>query len=607
MKKQLKVIELFAGIGAPRKALIRGRYNFKIVDAIEIDKYAVKSYNAIYNTNIETKDVCKYKPDKTDIGEIDLLFHGSPCQDFSLAGKQAGGDKDSGTRSSLMYETIRIVEKLKPKYVIWENVKNLISKKHRHNFDAYLETMESLGYTNYYQVLNAKDYGIPQNRERVFTVSILGNESYEFPKGKENNNKIDRIFNFSARQDCRVVYDENGLCPTLVAGMGQGGGKVPMFIEKPFVFPPKQELKLKLKDMLEDEVDEKYYLTSSMINYLENGKYQSSKVSNKLKQTETGICPTLDTMQGGNRQPFIKSKCKRLDSLVEKTEFEEGKVLNMDLYNQTTNENISQCLTEPHHNSQRLFDGLRIRKLTPKEAWRLMGFDDEDFEKAAFKKETSYIEGGSKCNAKLKIVNEKQRHLDMETYALCTTNDMLDMETPIRTKRKKSIENENNEKMQNVNIAIEMLGGVEQKECATNIIKCGENTTILYTLMGELDQHHMAIIELEKRGKASIEKYMKITLEENLNPMKLYTISTLIEQIIKSKIYTCIVQKANIQGNIAIIEDCVKNLKMMKLLNLKMEYTTRLNSDTMLYKQAGNSIVVNVLEAIFDNLLQEYK
>ena len=236
-----------------------------------------------------------------------------------------------------------------------------------------------------------------------------------------------------------------------------------------------------------------------------------------------------------------------------------------------------------------------------------MGFDDSDFEKAAFKKETSYIEGGSKCNAKLKIVNEKQRHLDMETYALCTTNDMLDMETPIRTKRKKSIENENNEKMQNVNIAIEMLGDMEQKECATNIIKCGENITILYSLMEELDQHHMAIIELEKRGKANIEKYMKITLEENLNPMKLYTISTLIEQIIKSKIYTCITQKASIQGNIAIIEDCVKNLKMMKLSNLKMEYITRLNSDTMLYKQAGNSIVVNVLEAIFDNLLQEYK
>ena len=149
------------------------------------------------------------------------------CQDFSLAGKQAGGDKDSGTRSSLMYETIRIVEKLKPKYVIWENVKNLLSKKHRHNFDAYLETMEQLGYTNYYQVLNAKDYGIPQNRERVFTISIRDDSCY--------------------LGDYDAFVDEQALN---------------------FKFPPKQELKLKLKDILEDEVDEKYYLSDKQLNYV---------------------------------------------------------------------------------------------------------------------------------------------------------------------------------------------------------------------------------------------------------------------------------------------------------------------------------------------------
>ena len=243
---KLKVLELFGGIGACSKALEKLGIDYEIADYVEIDKYAVKTFNAMHNTNFEPQDICEWDKDI----EVDLIMHGSPCQDFSLAGKQAGGDKDSGTRSSLMYETIRIVEKLKPKYVIWENVKNLLSKKHRHNFDAYLETMEQLGYTNYYQVLNAKDYGIPQNRERVFTISILGKENYEFPKGVENPNKIDRLFNFSARQDCRVVYDENGLCPTLVAGMGAGGGKVPMFIEKPFEFPPKQELKLKLKYML---------------------------------------------------------------------------------------------------------------------------------------------------------------------------------------------------------------------------------------------------------------------------------------------------------------------------------------------------------------------
>ena len=182
--EKIRILELFGGIGACSKALERLGIDYEIADYVEIDKYAVKSFNAIHNTNFEPQDVTQWDKDI----KVDLIMHGSPCQDFSLAGKQAGGDEGSGTRSSLMYETIRIVEKLKPKYVIWENVKNLLSKKHRHNFDAYLEKMEQLGYTNYYQVLNAKDYGIPQNRERVFTVSILGNENYEFPKC---NNKVD--------------------------------------------------------------------------------------------------------------------------------------------------------------------------------------------------------------------------------------------------------------------------------------------------------------------------------------------------------------------------------------------------------------------------------
>lgn len=516
--QELKVLELFAGLGACSKALEKLNIPHKIVDAVEIDKYAIQSFNAIHGTNFEPQDITSWDKDIN----VDLICHGSPCTNFSMAGKQEGGDKGSGTPSSLMYESIRIIEKLKPKYVIWENVKNLLSKKHIYNFNAYLETMEKLGYNNYYQVLNAKDYGIPQNRERVFTISI--------------------------RND----------------------------LNQTFVFPPKQELKLKLKDMLEDEVDDSFYWNKLSIDELKK----------------------LD----------IDDITFKWNSKVKRFVFNEKIDLNMTYSLNAYNNSVSyihHTITTPH-NVLFILHKCKIRKLTPKECWRLMGFDDEDFEKASFKKETSYIEGDLKCNAKLKIVNEKQRHLDMETYVLCTTNDMLDMETPIRTKWKKSIENENNEKMQNVNIAIEMLDEVEQKECVTNIIKCGENITILYTLMEELDQCRMAIIGLGKRGKANIEKYMKITLEENLNPMKLYTISTLIEQIIKSKIYTCITQKANIQGNIAIIEDCVKNLKMMKLSNLKMDYITRLNSDTMLYKQAGNSIVVTVLEAIFTELLSEY-
>lgn len=118
----VRVLELFAGIGACSKALERLGIEHKIVDAVEIDKYAIKSFNAIHGTNFEVQDITKWDKDI----EVDLIMHGSPCQDFSLAGKQAGGDKGSGTRSSLMYETIRIVKKLKPKYVIWENVKKYI-------------------------------------------------------------------------------------------------------------------------------------------------------------------------------------------------------------------------------------------------------------------------------------------------------------------------------------------------------------------------------------------------------------------------------------------------------------------------------------------------
>lgn len=319
----MKILELFGGIGACSKALEKLGIEYEIADYVEIDKYAVKSFNAIHNTNFEPQDITQWDKDI----EVDLVMHGSPCQDFSLAGLQAGGDEGSGTRSSLMYETIRIVKKLKPKYVIWENVKNLLSKKHRHNFDSYLEIMQSLGYKNYYQVLNAKDYGIPQNRERVFTISI--------------------------RND----------------------------IDKKFVFPPKQELKLKLKDMLEDNVDEKYYLTNSQIEYLEYGKYNASKVSNKINQTDTGICPTLDTMQGGNRQPFIRVKNATKQGYLEATEGD-GVYTNTSTKRGTVQKEMIQTLTT-FQDKGVVMNDLRIRKLTPKECWRLMGFDDEDFEKAS--------------------------------------------------------------------------------------------------------------------------------------------------------------------------------------------------------------------------------
>ena len=373
----MKVLELFGGIGACTQALKRVGIDVEVADYVEIDKYAVASYNAINGTNFEPQDICTW--DKNI--EVDLIIHGSPCQDFSVAGKQAGGDVGSGTRSSLMYETIRIVGKLRPKYVIWENVKNLLSAKHRHNFDAYLETMKALGYTNYYQVLNAKDYGIPQNRERVFTISILGGGEFEFPL--------------------------------------------------------KQDLKIRLKDVLEEIVEEKFYLKDSQVLKIKNSNFmqEAKRIQEKdvcdtllardwkdpkcvqigtldikgmdcVKRvySDEGLSPTLTDMQGGNRQPkIIDTNFSRkreyteysptIDTYSNKLKVQENIVTAAAMrgrYNEsgteqrieTSDREYANAITTVQKDSL-VSDNIRIRKLTPKECWRLMGFDDESFEKAA--------------------------------------------------------------------------------------------------------------------------------------------------------------------------------------------------------------------------------
>ena len=306
-----------------------------------------------------------------------------------------------------MYETIRIVEKLKPKYVVWENVKNLISKKHRHNFDAYLEKMEQLGYKNYWQVLNAKDYGIPQNRERVFTVSIRDDSCYAMYDGEE--------------------YYEDYTCD--------------------FKFPPKQELKLKLKDMLEEEVDEKYYLSDDKIEKIAHWKaYQKpfEKVmgdnsvvptltargageehsgmitySDDLEETTNlqeeclniksgayardfgsrgkiqnkDYCDTLTSSMGtgGGNVPIIKIKNATKQGYLDATVGDGIDIGGIMQYHRgNVQKDMIQTLTACGNERGVVVDEptpkiskLRIRKLTPKECFRLMGFDNESFEKAA--------------------------------------------------------------------------------------------------------------------------------------------------------------------------------------------------------------------------------
>lgn len=188
----IKILELFGGIGSPRCALRNIGIPVKAIDYVEIDESAVRSYNAMFAEDLpyQTQSVVGWnlKPD--------ILIHGSPCQDMSIAGHQGkataadgrinhgkGADEGSGTRSSLMWETIHIIDQMgtwKPKVAIWENVKNVTSKQMKKNFDRYLLEMERMGYTSNYQTLDAREFGLPQARERVFTISMLGEEKFDF-------------------------------------------------------------------------------------------------------------------------------------------------------------------------------------------------------------------------------------------------------------------------------------------------------------------------------------------------------------------------------------------------------------------------------------------
>lgn len=174
----IMVLELFGGYGSQALALENLGIEFKS-DLCEIDKYAIQAYNQIHGETFNYGDICSI--DETKLPYYDLITYSSPCQDFSQAGKQAGGEKGSGTRSSLLWECERIIRTVKPKYLLMENVKALTSKKFMPLFAKWLNTLEEIGYKNWWKVLNAKDYGVPQNRERVFVVSILGGGNYQFP------------------------------------------------------------------------------------------------------------------------------------------------------------------------------------------------------------------------------------------------------------------------------------------------------------------------------------------------------------------------------------------------------------------------------------------
>lgn len=175
----IQSLELFGGVGSPRCAFRNIGLSIKAIDYVEIDQKAVDSYNQMFIAELpyKTQSVVGYnlKPS--------ILIHGSPCQDFSIAGHQKGADEGSETRSSLMWETINIIRQMgawMPEYVLWENVTNVRSKHMVANHDRYLHEMENLGYTNSYSILDGREFGLPQARRRVITVSSLDGIPFDF-------------------------------------------------------------------------------------------------------------------------------------------------------------------------------------------------------------------------------------------------------------------------------------------------------------------------------------------------------------------------------------------------------------------------------------------
>ena len=364
----LKVFEAFAGVGSQRMALKNLGIEHKVVGICEIDKFALKSYEAIHGDCPNFGDISKI--DVNDLPDMDLFTYSFPCQDLSIAGKQKGLGEN--TRSGLLYECEKIIEGKRPKYLLLENVKNLVGKKFKSDFDEWLNYLEGLGYKNYWKVLNAKDYGVPQNRERVFVVSILNdNQGYEFPKPIKLTKCIKDILEDDV--------DEK------------------FYMNKPFKLVDKGRIKAEFTE-INFEQTKRIHGTDG---YFQALAAQDRGINNILVKAELtcynnnqvnrilgdeGICSTLDTMQGGHREPKVLIPQATKKGYIEMSL---GGVCDLTYPNSKTRRgrvqedgNICPTLTASNQEIVRIEDFYRVRKLTPLECWRLMSFSDEDYYKA---------------------------------------------------------------------------------------------------------------------------------------------------------------------------------------------------------------------------------
>lgn len=319
--KPIRLIELFAGIGAQAKSLENIKADFEHYHICEFDKFAVMSYNAMHSTQFETSDITKLFASDLAIVETDkyeyVMTYSFPCQDLSAAGKCRGMQRGADTRSGLLWEVERLINECAelPQILVMENVPDVHNEKNINEFREWLTFLESKGYSNYYKDLNAKDFNVAQNRNRCYMISILGNWYYEFPQA--------------------VPLTKN------------------------------------LSDYLESNVDKKYYLSCEVFEAFikKTQKNMNNKIEFRFElKNETDIARTITTRSNRITDTFIYEIAYG---------FNYGQ---SSAFNRLPLKNLSRTLRTNSLDSAVIYKG-KVRRLTPLESFRLMEFDDNDYYK----------------------------------------------------------------------------------------------------------------------------------------------------------------------------------------------------------------------------------
>lgn len=384
----MKFIDLFAGIGGFRFGMESAGH--ECVAFCEIDKFARASYKAIHNTEgeIELHDITTVTDEEIrNIGHVDVICGGFPCQAFSIAGARRGFED---TRGTLFFEIARFAAILKPKYLFLENVKGLLNHDKGNTFETILSALDELGYDVEWQVLNSKDFGVPQNRERVFIIGHLRGQRGRkiFPIGGEDEKSSAKRLginilgntknpNGTAQGTRDIVHDPKGIVGTLTVTDYKGPKQVaiPNEIKKYGVLQP---------------------------NFNQSGV---------VYETD-GISPTIRTMQGGGLESKIRVREATKQGYAEASV---GDSVNLSHPNSKTRrgrvgEGIANTLVTGDSQGV-VMPNFRIRKLTPKECWRLQGFPDWAFDKAQEVNSNSQLYKQAGNSVTVNVIKEIARYL----------------------------------------------------------------------------------------------------------------------------------------------------------------------------------------------------